>query len=222
LGLVPEERREAVLATLVQAVRGAGDRVTAGDVGFTYVVQALSDGGQGGLLFRLVTQPEGPGYADQLRKGATALTEAWDANPASSHNHCMLGHAEEWFYRGLAGILPDPAAPGFKHFFLKPQLVGDLTWARADYDSVYGRIASHWKIEDQRVVWEISVPPNTSATVTVPTLHVADVTESERPLAEVPGIHSPREENGQVVLEVGSGTYRFIAPRDTNDVPRRE
>ena len=124
----------------------------------------------------------------------------------------MLGHAEEWFDRGLAGILPDPAAPGFKHFFLKPQLVGDLTWARAHYDSVQGRIASLWKIEDQRLVWEISVPPNTSATVTVPASRAAEVTESDRPLAEIPSLRLLREESGQVVIEVGSGTYRFVAP----------
>ena len=81
----------------------------------------------------------------QLEKGATVLAEAWDTNPASSQNHCMLGHAEEWFYRGLAGIVPDPSSPGFRRFSIRPQIVGDLTWVAASYDSMLGRIACGWE-----------------------------------------------------------------------------
>ena len=58
--------------------------------------------------------PSPPSYGAQLAAGATTLTEAWDANPASSQNHCMLGHVEEWFYSGLGGIRLDPAAAGFQ------------------------------------------------------------------------------------------------------------
>ena len=40
-------------------------------------------------------------------------------------------------------INPDPAAPAFKHFTIKPNLVGGLTSAQASYDSVRGRIVEH-------------------------------------------------------------------------------
>ena len=56
----------------------------------------------------------------QLAKGATALTETWDAS-IYSRNHCMLGHAEEWFYTGLAGIKWNPAVPGFRRIVIAPQ-----------------------------------------------------------------------------------------------------
>jgi alpha-L-rhamnosidase len=213
LGLVPEDRREAVLASLVDAIRQAGDRVTAGDVGFMYVVRALSDGDRGDLLYRMICQESGPGYADQLRQGATTLTEAWDANPASSQNHCMLGHAEEWFYRGLAGIVPDPEGPGFKRFILKPQVVGDLTWVRAHYDSIHGRIVSRWKVADGRFQWDVTVPPNTTATLFFPALESANMTEGDRSPAEAPGIKSFEIEADRAVMKVDSGIYHFEAPR---------
>ena len=132
LGLVPEDRRAAVLDGLVAQIRAGGNRVTAGDVGFNYLMRALSDGGQGNVLYDMLIRDDGPGYAYQLKKGATSLTEAWDTNPGSSQNHCMLGHIEEWFYRGLGGISSDPSGPGFKKIIIKPQIVGDLTRSERD------------------------------------------------------------------------------------------
>jgi alpha-L-rhamnosidase len=121
LDLVPSDRVQDVLANLVRNVRERTNQVTAGDVGFRFLVEALRQGGRSDVLFDMVTRVDGPGYADQLRKGATTLTEAWDANPASSQNHCMLGHVEEWFYTGLAGINPDPSAAGFRKVIIAPR-----------------------------------------------------------------------------------------------------
>ena len=168
LGLVPEDRRAAVLDGLVAQIRAGGNRVTAGDVGFNYLMRALSDGGRGDVLYDMLIRDDGPGYAYQLKKGATSLTEAWDTNPGSSQNHCMLGHIEEWFYRGLGGISSDPAGPGFKKIIIKPQIVGDLGGANVAYESPYGRIVSNWKREGGRLTMDVTIPANTTATVFVP------------------------------------------------------
>jgi hypothetical protein len=121
LDLVAAERQAVVLDNLVRDVRQRGNRVTAGDVGFYYVVQALLDGGRSDVLYDMLCQTNGPGYIYQLKKNATSLTEAWDTNPGSSQNHCMLGHIEEWFYSGLLGIRAD--APGFRRIIIRPQPV---------------------------------------------------------------------------------------------------
>ena len=104
LGLVPENLRQAVLDNLVKDIRDHGNHVTDGDIGFHYVVRALTDNGRSDVLFDMLARNDSPSYGYQLQRGATTLTEAWDTNPRSSQNHFMLGHAEEWFYRGLAGI----------------------------------------------------------------------------------------------------------------------
>jgi alpha-L-rhamnosidase len=215
LGLVDDDHRSAVLENLVQRIREGGNRVTAGDVGFAYVVQSLSQADRGDVLYDMVCQSDGPGYLDQLRKGATSLTEAWDANPHSSHNHCMLGHAEQWFYCGLAGIAPDPAGPGFKQFLLRPQVVGDVTWVRAHYDSVHGRIQSHWQRADGEFHWEFTVPPNTTATVFVPAASAEDVRSDGTAVQRIPGVRLLKQAGGRVVLEVSPGHYRFQSPWPT-------
>ena len=209
LGLVPADRRAAVLDGLVAQIRAGGNRVTAGDVGFNYLMRALSDGGQGNVLYDMLIRDDGPGYAYQLKKGATSLTEAWDTNPSSSQNHCMLGHIEEWFYRGLGGIASDPSGPGFKKIVIKPQIVGDLKWAKGGCDSPYGRIVSTWHREGRKLTLEATVPANTTATVHVPAKDAAGVTESGKPAAGADGVRFLRMDNGAAVYEVGSGIYRF-------------
>lgn len=209
LGLTEDAQREAVTKTLVSGIEAARYHVTAGDVGFSYLVRALTEAEQGNVLYKMVCQNEGPGYACQLGKGATTLTEAWDANPASSQNHCMLGHVEGWFYRGLAGIRVDTAAPGFRHFILRPQFPEGLDSVKAHYDSMRGRIVSEWKIGPSDVSWNVSIPPNTSATVYVPAGRVEDVSEGGKPLGQAEALSSVRAGSGGVAFEAASGEYCF-------------
>ncbi|MHB8521756.1 MAG: family 78 glycoside hydrolase catalytic domain [Limisphaerales bacterium] len=212
LGLVEPGDEAAVLASLVKDVRSRGNQVTAGDIGFRYLVEALRTGGHSDVLFDLVTRRDGPGYAMQLAKGATTLTEAWDADAASSQNHCMLGHVEEWFYTGLGGINPDPTGPGFRKLIIKPQIVGDLTWVRVSYEYVSGTVRSAWQIDKRRLLLDVTIPPNTTAMVYVPTLDAAKVTEGGKPAAKVKGVEFVRQENRAAVYHVGPGVYRFTAP----------
>jgi len=209
LGLVEPGDRQALLQRLAGGIGANGDRITAGDVGFSYVVRALTDGGQGGVLYDMIVQDQGPGYIHQLRQGATSLIEAWDANRGASQNHCMLGHAEEWFYRGAAGIRVDEQHPAFAHFTLRPQMVRGLDWVRAEYDSVRGTIGSSWNRAGRQITWTVTIPPNTTATVWVPAGGADSVTESGRPAAAAPGLRFERMDDGCAVFEAASGTYRF-------------
>ncbi|MGC3957984.1 MAG: family 78 glycoside hydrolase catalytic domain [Verrucomicrobiota bacterium] len=143
LGLVAFEQRGRVVEAIVTDVQQNG--LTAGDVGYRYLLRALADGGRSDVVFAMNHQSEKPGYGYQLKMGATSLTEAWDARRASSQNHFMLGQINEWFFHDLAGIQPDPVAPGFQHFLIKPAVVKDLTWVLANYESVQGEIRSEWR-----------------------------------------------------------------------------
>jgi len=209
LGLVPEDRRAGVLEGLVMQIRAGGNRVTAGDIGFNYLMRALADGGHGNVLYDMLIRDDGPGYAYQLKNGATSLTEAWDTNPGSSQNHCMLGHIEEWFYRGLGGIASDQSGPGFKKIIIKPQIVGGLSAANVAYDSPYGRIACNWTREGPGLSMDVTIPANTTATVFVSAKDAAGVTESGTPASKAKGVKFLRMENRAAVYAVGSGCYQF-------------
>jgi alpha-L-rhamnosidase len=204
MDICPHAERARVLEHLVNDVARRGNQQTAGDIGYHYLVRALLDAGRSDVLFAMTNRSDPPSYGAQLERGATSLTEAWDADPDSSQNHCMLGHIEEWFYAGLAGIEAD-----FDHILIKPQPVGDLTWVKAWHDTVRGRVESSWKKDGAGFELTVHIPVNATATVFLPARSREQVTESGRPVSEVQGVRYLRQEDAALVLEVASGQYTF-------------
>jgi hypothetical protein len=211
MNLVEPARRAAVLAAVVRDVRERGNALTAGDVGYRYLLRALADGGRSDVIFDMNNQSDKPGYGYQLAQGATSLTEAWNADPGSSQNHFMLGQINEWFYHDLAGIQGDPAGPGFKKIIIRPAIVGDLTWVKADYDSVRGRIVSAWQRAGTQLTLQVTIPANTTATIYVPTRNATTVREGRLAAGQSEGVRFLRMAGHCAVYEVGSGNYTFTA-----------
>ena len=127
----------------------------------------------------------------------------------NSFNHYAYGAIGEWMYRVVAGIELDESHPGYKHILIQPQPGGGLTYAKASVESMYGRVASEWKIEGGKFILTAEVPPNTTATVRLPQAKLDQTTEGQKPLAGRTDLLGAHEANGAVVVEVGSGTYVF-------------
>jgi len=213
VGLAPDGEEERVLASLFRRVEADGRALTAGDVGFHYVVEALSRAGRGDLLFAMNARDDVPGYGFQLRKGATALTESWTALEEVSNNHLMLGHLVRWFYSGLLGIDQADDSTAYARLLLKPQVIEPIEWARGEYRSPRGRIASSWKKEPGRLVLEVEVPVNATAEVHVPAGTGARVLESGRPLEGREDVTLMSRTAREAVVALGSGHYRFEVAR---------
>jgi hypothetical protein len=202
MGLCEPANRAAVLDAIVADVRQRGNALTAGDVGYRYLLRALADGGRSDVIFDINNQSDKPGYGMQLKKGATSLTEAWDAGRDSSQNHFMLGQIQEWFYHDLAGIQNAPGSAGFKSIVINPQPVGDLTWVKASYNSVRGKIVSDWQRDGKKFTLRVTIPPNTTATVLVPS-------ESADTVTATAGAKFLKMEGHRAVFSIGSGNYTF-------------
>ncbi len=164
-GLVPEDRKERVFNALVADVERQG-HIDTGIIGAKNVLRVLSEGGRTDLAYKIVARKEQPGWGWWIEQGATTLWEDWKGE--SSLNHIMFGDVSNWFIQWLAGIGLDEGSPGFRRFFIRPQPVGDLTWAKATHESPYGEIASSWKKDGKRFHLSITVPPNCTATVILP------------------------------------------------------
>jgi len=214
IGLVPARHRAAVLANLVANIRAHGNHVTAGDIGFLYVVLALMRNGRADVLFDVLTQTSAPSYGYMLARGATALTETWNANPENSQNHFMLGQAEAWFYAGLGGVRIDMARPATERIRIVPQPVAGVAWTSVRYRAIEGEVVCAWEkpADGASLRLRIEIPPGAKATVAVPCSDPARVRESGRPLQRAPGILRVRPAGGRTLVVVGSGCYQFEAP----------
>jgi hypothetical protein len=211
MNLCEPANRDAVLDSIVQDIRARGNAPTTGDVGYRYLLRALADGGRSDVIFDMNNQSEKPGYGLQLKKGATSLTEAWDADRTSSQDHFMLGQIMEWFYHDLAGIQNAPGSAGFKKIIINPQPVGDVTWTKASFNSIRGKIVSDWKRDGEQFILRVTIPANTTATVFVPAKSADDVAESGESTEQNSGVKFLRMENDRAVFETESGGYTFVS-----------
>ena len=155
--------------------------ITAGDVGFRYVLQALMQGGHSELIWQINRRDDIPGYAYQLKQGATALTESWQAYNNVSNNHLMLGHLMEWFFQAPGGIRQAEGSAGWQHLIIAPQMVGDLTWANTSFQSPQGLITCRWTTTPDHSRWtvDVTIPHGADADIHLPdgTIRHADAGE---------------------------------------------
>ncbi len=204
-GICEPSNRADVLDAIVRDIHVHGNMWTTGDIGYRYLLRALADGGRSDVIFEMTDQTNKPGYGMQVAKGKTSLTEAWDGG--SSQDHFMLGQIQEWFFHDLAGIQNSPDSAGFKKIIIAPHPVGDVTWTRASYDSIRGRIVSDWKRAGGKFRLSVAIPANTTAEVYVPVKPTAKVFEDGRPADKSEGFL--RMENGCAVFQIKSGKYLF-------------
>jgi alpha-L-rhamnosidase len=214
LDLAPSNLKQRVLDHLVADIRQHNNHVTAGDIGFHYVVRALTNEARSDVLSDMLLRTDSPSYGYQLKKGATTLTEAWDANPGASQNHFMLGHAEEWFYRGLAGIRFDLTRSASEQIVIRPAFVAGTHDAFASYDSVLGKVVSRWSRTGGGVILDVTIPAGSLATIYLPVNHSGLISETGKPLVAARGVAGIEVQDGQTRFITRSGHYRFSFPID--------
>jgi alpha-L-rhamnosidase len=199
--LLPESMRAEAADRLAADVRKFG-HLTTGFLGASNLTWALSDSGHLDEAYMLLNRTQYPSWLYPITKGATTIWERWDGikedgtfqNPGmNSFNHYAYGAIGFWMYGVVAGIRMDEGHPGYKHILIAPRPGGGLTHARASIDTVYGRVSSDWQIVNGVLKLKVEVPPNTTATVSLP---------------------------GGKVEEVGSGNWEFESDSGTKSSPQ--
>jgi len=211
IGIVSDDQRSAIVDALIAGIRAHQNHVTAGDIGFHYVVDALMDTDRSDVLLDMFERTDTPSYGYQLALGATSLTEAWDANPTNSQDHFMLGDAEEWFYRGLGGIDVDLSKHGTERLVLHPAVLPQIGWVRTHYRSSLGLVESNWQHDAAVTVYDFTIPANTIATVILTTIAPNSVTANGMQPSKEHGVISMSTDGSKVQLQLASGHYRIRA-----------
>lgn len=210
-GLVEPQYKVAVVKNIVKDIRDRGNALTAGDIGYRYLLRVLDDEGLSDVIYDMNSRADVPGYGYQLAHGATALTESWAALTSVSNNHFMLGHLMEWFYSGLAGIRPEDDAIAFNKIEIRPETVGNVTWAKANYQSPYGNILSSWAKAKGQFKLEVKIPANTTASIFLPVKSDAAIMVDGQNIKTRHDLKFIGYHDGKAEIKVGSGNYIFVA-----------
>lgn len=165
-GIVPDELRQTVADHLAANVRAQGYHLDVGVLGCKAILNALSENNHAYEAYRLAVQDTPPSWGWWIRNGATSLHENWDveSNRDGSDNHIMFGEIGAWLYKGLGGIFPDEAEPGFRHIILRPNFIKEIGCFKARHTSPYGEIVSAWQFKGNQIVYSIDIPAGCTAT----------------------------------------------------------
>ncbi len=205
--MAPEALEPALVDKLVRDIEAHNWHLSTGFLGTPFLLFTLADHGRSDVAYRLLLNETYPSWGYMLSKGATTWWERWNGDTGdpsmNSYNHYAFGSVIAWVYRYAAGIDTNSDAPGFKEITVHPHLDSRMPSARAEYDSVYGKIISDWKgTPAGPFSLRVTIPANTSAKIFVPAIPGARVSEGGNPI-------ETQSEDGALVVHVGSGTYDF-------------
>jgi alpha-L-rhamnosidase len=216
MDLLPADMREKAANKFVQEIKRFNDHLATGFIGTPRLLPGLSQAGHDDMAYKLLLTDTYPSWLFSVKNGATTMWERWDgwtpekgfgAIGMNSFNHYAFGAVGEYLYGYVGGI--QSASPSYKTIKIRPVLGAGLSWAKTSLESPYGRIATAWNVKSSALQLDVTIPPNTTAVVYIPTTDAASVTEDGKPISKVKGVTFLRQEPGAAVYTIGAGIYHF-------------
>ena len=166
-GATPKDLIPEVEKTLYQVTeeRFKG-HLSAGLVGIPVITKWATRNQKVDFMYNMLKKRDYPGYLYMIDNGATTTWEHW--NGQRSHIHNCYNGIGSWFYQALGGIIPDEEQPGYKHFFIRPQIPEKVSWAEASKDTPYGPLSVRWEKEPSAYTLEVDIPIGSHATIILP------------------------------------------------------
>jgi len=218
MDMLDKEDRGNAGKWLKELVQSNDNKISTGFLGFRPLLPALSATGNTDLAYRLLLSTEYPSLGFEVINGATSIWERWDSYTTdkgfvhnasmNSFSHYAFGAVNEWMFGNMAGIKTDGS--GYRRLVIRPEVPNSgIQNVKAEYHSINGWIKSSWKKENKRIIQDINIPVNTSANVYILATRVEDVRINGKNLSSSKWIKRVRTEDGMIIIEIGSGKFKF-------------
>ncbi|MBC7628012.1 alpha-L-rhamnosidase [Ferruginibacter sp.] len=217
--MLPEGLRAQAATRLADNVKSYDNHLTTGFLGTPYLCEVLTRFGYTDVAYTLLLQQDYPSWLYPVKMGATTIWERWDGQKPdstfqtpgmNSFNHYAYGAIGDWMYRKMVGLDTYEDGVGYKHIKIQPHIGGGFTNASASLQTYYGTVAAGWKVEANGISLDAEIPANTTATIYIPASNATLITEGGKAISGVADIKIIGTEDGDVVLQVGSGKYHFV------------
>ena len=167
MGLLDEKQTEFAKKRLITALERYDWRLGTGFLSTPFILYVLEDIDVE-YAYRLLENEQMPGWLFMPKMNANTIWESWEGTEAqggiASLDHYSKGAVLEWVVSEMCGI----QVSGENEFTIAPKAGGHFTFAKCEYQSVYGKVKSDWRRENGKTVYTISVPANTSARIVLP------------------------------------------------------
>src|SRR5665213_141135 len=213
--LLPQNLRASAATRLVNLIQANGGKLGTGFLGTPYLLEELSDSGHADIAYRLLLNKEYPSWGYMIDHGATTMWERWNGDKMisdpgmNSFNHYSYGAVAEWLYRYAAGIDATPTDAGLHTIVLHPDFDARLGSMDFSYESRYGAVHSQWAVNDGSATWSVTIPPNTSARLSLSDTEAATYMIDGKPLSGSPLVKMLAKDSDMNSYELAAGTYHF-------------
>lgn len=168
MGLLTEEQKNFAKKRLIRALENYSWRLGTGFLSTPFILFVLEKIGIE-YAYKLLENEELPGWLVMPKYGATTVWEDWEGDCATDQNAASLNHYSkgavcEWLMSEMCGI----KVAGENQFSLAPKPGGSLTYAKAEYQSIYGKVSCGWEKTDEGYTYSVTVPANTTAQLRLP------------------------------------------------------
>lgn len=167
MGLLDEKQTEFAKKRLIAALEHYDWRLGTGFLSTPFILYILEDIDVE-YAYRLLENEQMPGWLFMPKMNANTIWESWEGTEAqggiASLDHYSKGAVLEWVFSEMCGI----KVSGENEFTIAPKAGGKFTFAKCEYQSVYGKVSCGWVRENGKTVYTISVPANTSARIVLP------------------------------------------------------
>ena len=205
-GMVPGQLKKPVFENLLLEIERRDYHFDCGVVGLRKMIDVLIEFDRKDILYKMTDQKDFPSFGNWIEQGATTMWQNWDGS--QSRNHIMFGSIGDYLYYGLAGINPVVKKPGFKEIRLNPQFPEELTYLRSGHKTGFGWIKTHWKKDEGKIDYELSIPENTWAELTFPE-SISKIRIADKAIDQTDELEILEQGNGFVKMRVPAGEYMF-------------
>ena len=118
--------------------------------------------------YKLLENEQMPGWLFMPKMNANTIWESWEGTEAqggiASLDHYSKGAVLEWVFSEMCGI----KVSGENKFTIAPKAGGKFTFAKCEYQSVYGKVSCGWQRQNGKTTYNIVIPANTTAKFILP------------------------------------------------------
>ena len=168
MGLLTAEQEDFAKKRLIRALENYGWRLGTGFLSTPFILFVLEKIGVE-YAYRLLENEKLPGWLVMPKYGATTVWEDWEGDRASDQNAASLNHYSkgavcEWLMSEMCGI----KVAGENQFLIAPKPGGSLTYAKAEYQSIYGKVSCGWERTEKGYTYAVTIPSNCTAEILLP------------------------------------------------------
>ena len=186
-GIFNEDELEMAQKKLVEIIHRDGDINACGVIGVRHIYHALTTAGESELAYKVITNKSRTCYGYWIENGATSMWESF--SNTDSKNHHFLGDISSWFIQELAGLKPNPNVDDISYFEISPKFINELDYAKANYESQFGKVSVMWKRDGQTIKLDATMPEGTHGKAVLPDGYIF--------------------ENGESTIDLNEGQFKF-------------